>query len=45
MTVDLANVMANLRVGRAGTTIVDYAVRNAIRSAIQNAAKTLPPKE
>lgn len=45
VTVDLANVMANIRVGRTGTTIVDYAVRNAIRSAIQNAAKTLPPKE
>lgn len=45
VTVDLANVMTNIRVGRTGTTIVDYAVRNAIRSAIQNAAKTLPPKE
>lgn len=45
VTVDLANVMTNIRVGRTGTTIVDYAVRNAIRSAIQNAGKTLPPKE
>jgi len=44
VSVDIANVMTNLRVGRTGTTIVDYAVRNAIRSAIQNAARSLPLK-
>lgn len=44
VSVDIANVMTDLRVGRTGTTIVDYAVRNAIRSAIQNAARSLPPK-
>ena len=44
VSVDIANVMTNLRVGRTGTTIVDYAVRNAIRSAIQNAARSLPEK-
>lgn len=44
ISVDLANVMTNLRVGRTGTTIVDYAVRNAIRSAIENAARSLPGK-
>lgn len=44
VSVDIANVMTNLRVGRTGTTIVDYAVRNAIRAAIENAAKALPPK-
>lgn len=44
VTIDIANVMTNLRVGRTGTTIVDYAVRNAIRSAIENAARSLPPK-
>ena len=45
VSIDLANVMTNLRVGRTGTTIVDYAVRNAIRSAIENAARSLPPKD
>lgn len=44
VSVDVANVMTNLRVGRTGTTIVDYAVRNAIRSAIENAARSLPQK-
>ena len=44
VSVDIANVMTNLRVGRTGTTIVDYAVRNAIRAAIQNAALALPQK-
>lgn len=44
VSVDIANVMTNLRVGRTGTTIVDYAVRNAIRAAIQNAARSLPEK-
>ncbi len=44
VSVDIANVMTNLRVGRTGTTIVDYAVRNAIRAAIENAARALPAK-
>jgi len=44
VSVDIANVMTNIRVGRTGTTIVDHAVRNAIRSAIENAARSLPPK-
>ena len=44
VTVDVANVMTDLRVGRTGTTIVDYAVRNAIRAAIENAARSLPEK-
>ena len=44
VSIDLASVMTNLRVGRTGTTIVDYAVRNAIRSAIENAARSLPAK-
>jgi len=44
VTIDVANIMTNLRVGRTGTTIVDYAVRNAIRDAIQKAAASLPPK-
>jgi len=45
VSVDLANVMTNLRVGRTGTTIVDYAVRNAIRAAIGHAARSLPAKD
>lgn len=44
ISIDVANIMTNLRVGRTGTTIVDYAVRNAIRSAIENAATSLPAK-
>jgi len=44
VSIDIANVMTNLRVGRTGTTIVDYAVRNAMRSAIENAARSLPTK-
>jgi curli biogenesis system outer membrane secretion channel CsgG len=44
VSVDVANVMTNLKVGRTGTTIVDYAVRSAIRSAIENAARSLPHK-
>lgn len=45
VSVDIANVMTNLRVGRTGTTIVDIAVRNAIRAAIENAASSLPEKQ
>jgi curli biogenesis system outer membrane secretion channel CsgG len=44
ISVDIGSVVRNLRAGRSGTTIVDYAVRNAIRSAIENAARALPPK-
>ncbi len=44
VSIDLANVMTNLRVGRAGTTIVDFAVRNAMRAAIEHAARSLPSK-
>ena len=44
VSVDIANVMTNLRVGWTGTTIVDYAVRNAIRAAISDAARSLPEK-
>jgi len=44
VSVDIGNVMTNLRAGRTGTTIVDHAVRNAIRSAIENAARSLPRK-
>lgn len=44
VSVDVASVMTNLRVGRTGTTIVDYAVRNAIRAAIEQAARSLPTK-
>ncbi len=44
VSIDMANVMTNLRVGRTGTTIVDYAVRNAIRAAIEHAARSLPSK-
>jgi curli biogenesis system outer membrane secretion channel CsgG len=44
ISVDIGNVVRNLRAGRTGTTIVDYAVRNAIRAAIENAAKALPNK-
>lgn len=44
VSIDIANVMTNLRVGRTGTTIVDYAVRNAIRSAIEDVARSMPEK-
>jgi curli biogenesis system outer membrane secretion channel CsgG len=42
--VDIGNVLRALRAGRTGTTIVDIAVRNAIRGAIIEAAASLPPK-
>lgn len=42
--VDVGNVLRALRAGRSGTTIVDIAVRNAIRGAIREAASSLPPK-
>ena len=42
--VDVGNVLRSLRAGRSGTTIVDLAVRNAIRGAIRDAAEGLSPK-
>jgi curli biogenesis system outer membrane secretion channel CsgG len=42
--VDVLNVIRALQAGRTGTTIVDIAVRNAIRGAIDEAAASLPPK-
>ena len=42
--VDVGNVLRSLRAGRSGTTIVDLAVRNAIRGAIRDAAEGLPAK-
>lgn len=42
--VDVFNVIRALQAGRTGTTIVDIAVRNAIRGAIDEAAASLPPK-
>lgn len=44
VTVDVLNVIRALQAGRTGTTIVDIAVRNAIRGAIDEAAMTLPAK-
>ena len=44
VTVNVLNVIRALQAGRTGTTIVDIAVRNAIRGAIDEAALTLPPK-
>jgi len=41
--IDLLNIVRALGAGRSGTTIVDVAVRNAIRAAIDEAARTLPP--
>jgi curli biogenesis system outer membrane secretion channel CsgG len=42
--IDLWNVVRGLGAGRSGTTIVDVAVRNAIRAAIDEAAATLPAR-
>jgi curli biogenesis system outer membrane secretion channel CsgG len=42
--VDIGNVLRALRAGRSGTTIVDLAVRNAIRGAIREAALALPAR-
>ncbi|MEX2536610.1 MAG: CsgG/HfaB family protein [Trueperaceae bacterium] len=44
ISIDVGNVLRALRAGRSGTTIVDLAVRNAIRGAIREAARGLPPK-
>jgi curli biogenesis system outer membrane secretion channel CsgG len=42
--IDLWNVVRSLGAGRSGTTIIDVAVRNAIRMAIDEAAATLPAR-
>jgi curli biogenesis system outer membrane secretion channel CsgG len=42
--IDLWNIVRGLGGGRSGTTIVDVAVRNAIRAAIDEAAAGLPPR-
>jgi curli biogenesis system outer membrane secretion channel CsgG len=42
--VDVGSVLRALRAGRSGTTIVDIAVRNAIRGAISEAATSLPDR-
>ncbi len=41
---DLGNILRAISAGRSGTTIVDIAVRNAIRGAIDEAALNLPDK-
>ena len=41
---DLGNILRAISAGRSGTTIVDIAVRNAIRGAINEAASSLPNK-
>lgn len=43
--IDIGNVIRALQAGRSGTTIVDLAVRNAIRGAISEAAQSLPAKQ
>lgn len=42
--VDVFNVVRALQAGRSGTTIIDIAIRNAIRGAINEAAASLPPR-
>jgi curli biogenesis system outer membrane secretion channel CsgG len=42
--IDILNVIRGLQAGQSGTTIVDVAVRNAIRKAINEAAVSLPKK-
>jgi curli biogenesis system outer membrane secretion channel CsgG len=42
--IDILNVIKGLQAGQSGTTIVDIAVRNAIRRAINEAAFSLPKK-
>jgi curli biogenesis system outer membrane secretion channel CsgG len=43
--VDVLNIIRALQAGRSGTTIIDIAVRNAIRGAINEAATSLPQKQ
>lgn len=42
VSIDIFNIVRGLGAGRTGTTIVDTAVRNAIRAAIDEAAASLP---
>ena len=42
--VDVLNIIRALQAGRSGTSIIDIAVRNAIRGAINEAAQSLPAK-
>lgn len=44
VSVDVLNVIRALQAGRSGTSIIDIAVRNAIRGAIEEAARGLPAK-
>ena len=44
VSLDVLNVIRSLKAGQSGTTIVDIAVRNAIRKAINEAASSLPKK-
>jgi curli biogenesis system outer membrane secretion channel CsgG len=44
VSVDVFNIIRALQAGRSGTTIIDIAIRNAIRGAINEAAASLPPK-
>ncbi len=42
--VDVLNIVKALQAGRSGTTIIDIAVRNAIRGAIDEAARSIGAK-
>lgn len=42
--IDVFNIVRGLGAGRSGTTIIDLAVRNAIRAAIDEAAASLPAR-
>lgn len=42
--IDFFNIIQGLQAGRSGTSIVDIAIRNAIRGAINEAARSLPSK-
>lgn len=42
--IDFFNIIQGLKAGRSGTSIVDIAIRNAIRGAINEAAASLPEK-
>ena len=44
VSIDILNVIRGLQAGQSGNTIVDVAVRNAIRKAINEVAFTLPAK-
>jgi len=42
--IDFFNIIQGLQAGRSGTSIIDIAIRNAIRGAINEAALSLPSK-